>query len=486
MSFSVKHAKVKLAQAMASGPAGEDVPPLRTGNLNGASVEVELDICAHPSLSGAEVNGCNRRAMPGSRNARLAPEMETSLDATLMPLVRCACLPAPDSKEAAKCGPSSETAPIVAEHRTASIPSQTDIGCGPAAEVRGNSVRSEKPTRITFSVDEQARLERIRTIDPQMAAKVALALGDDYSFEGLCLLLEYGHGTGVAAQYRALGIPVNRDTVVRHYTDLNLSKEPKLLGKGAVNPVYRVTHKFPNDYLKRVGAFKVENRSIGQPARDTGIDETFPRLGMRNIAAARVSRLLGFNVIPEARFATHKDQLGIVMDIAEGEPGINGLDRNHPGIRRELVKLQLLDVLVAQVDRHMDNYIIDKMSDSRAVVCGIDNDLCFGRLVVGSGKIAVAPVNSVGMPPVIDSKMRDAIMKLDETRLREELSSLLAEEEVDATVFRLRDMQGHIRNMHPESIIASRQWSDDSVSEALFADPGNNYLGRDLATFGML
>ena len=51
---------------------------------------------------------------------------------------------------------------------------------------------------------------------------------------------------------------------------------------------------------------------------------------------------------------------------------------------RELTKLQLLDQLTGQGDRHRGNYFVDIQGSGNKVtvkVTGIDNDLCFGSKI---------------------------------------------------------------------------------------------------------
>ncbi|MBK8964127.1 MAG: hypothetical protein IPM75_13870 [Candidatus Competibacteraceae bacterium] len=79
-----------------------------------------------------------------------------------------------------------------------------------------------------------------------------------------------------------------------------------------------------------------------------------------------------------------EEKLGIVMEMAQGKSGKKTEKElfNDPVVRRELTKLQWLDSLTGQVDRHSENYFIETDADGRGKrVIGIDNDLSFGHKI---------------------------------------------------------------------------------------------------------
>ncbi|MBK7542629.1 MAG: hypothetical protein IPI57_12790 [Candidatus Competibacteraceae bacterium] len=84
-------------------------------------------------------------------------------------------------------------------------------------------------------------------------------------------------------------------------------------------------------------------------------------------------------------------KLGIVMEMAHGQPGNQAKQEmfDDPVVRRELTKLQWLDGLTAQVDRHPGNYFIETYADGGGKrVVGIDNDMSFGKRITDPNNIS--------------------------------------------------------------------------------------------------
>lgn len=112
-----------------------------------------------------------------------------------------------------------------------------------------------------------------------------------------------------------------------------------------------------------------------------------------NIAASRLADLLGVgDIVARSQPAQLKvgdaaPKKGIVMEAAQGanydlfrEKKMK-VDAMSPEFIRQLVCLEILDRLMAQTDRHVNNYFIQYDDRRRAVgVTGIDNDNAFGTL----------------------------------------------------------------------------------------------------------
>src|SRR3954466_9258788 len=50
-----------------------------------------------------------------------------------------------------------------------------------------------------------------------------------------------------------------------------------------------------------------------------GVDPDAPRFGNRNIASKAVADVLGTKVVPDARFALHNGQIGLLMEKGPGK-----------------------------------------------------------------------------------------------------------------------------------------------------------------------
>lgn len=132
---------------------------------------------------------------------------------------------------------------------------------------------------------------------------------------------------------------------------------------------------------------------------------------IRNIAMQRLAELLGISeIIPATKRVKYKDtagkeHYGILMAEAKGKSffdvnqELNNINyqntlavlNNKEPVKKldydydkkvllQLNSMQVLDILAAQVDRHLGNIIVERSGDRIVKACGIDNDLCFGTL----------------------------------------------------------------------------------------------------------
>jgi hypothetical protein len=216
---------------------------------------------------------------------------------------------------------------------------------------------------------------------------------------------------------------------------------------------------------------------------------------MRNIATTDVAKLLGFNVVPRTEIGSRTPppppdnqppQLGMVMAMAQGSPGAKTHFSvfTNPDVRREVTKLQMLDHLVGQGDRHGNNYFINVDSNGKVTVTGIDNDQCFGKDLHDPNGIAYAKTDqSKGfrgtlMPPVIDTEMAKAFEDMKPEDLEASLTGKLTPAEIAAAKDRLAGIKSHIAKLRSQDMIISpNEWDSDKVSNTLKSS--NSYVGRD-------
>ena len=214
-----------------------------------------------------------------------------------------------------------------------------------------------------------------------------------------------------------------------------------------------------------------------------GIDPKNPQYAMRNIATRDLADALGFDVVPRTEIGTHGGQPVLVMERAPGNTGeaSGEADYSNPDVKRELTKLQLLDALTGQSDRHYGNYFIhvDKTTGAGRVT-GIDNDMSFGKNLDDPQAIADMSRNAVGLPPVVDTDMVQAFRNLsaDPNRLEQLLRDKnLSADEIAAARGRLAAIMNHLNQLPPQNIIAPNQWGDARVHQILMGGP--SYVGRD-------
>ena len=366
------------------------------------------------------------------------------------------------------------------------------------------------------------------------------------------MLREAGVGIDVGLQYKDKGVPIHARTMVGELRSEMVSGEPRLLGGGALSKPYALTYGVRDMVFKEA----TPGEGYGPQSKRLGIDPGDPRMAVRNIASRGVDRALGFNVLPETHMGTMDGRLGVTLDMVHGstparnrsvditddqlgqnllqardlyEPedfasmlegtgckleggrilqtqqfGVTDVDYSSPGLRSELVKLQLLDALTAQGDRHPGNYVVELDGEGGFTrLRGIDNDQAFGPKLLDPNELLHLGMtepernvdgrlygdkafNGVMLPPVVDTAMKKAFDDMTPDTLRRELEGLLPEKEIQAAVVRLSTIKAHIARLEiAGNVIKPDEWGSGRVT-ALLADPQTSYVGRDSQYIGTL
>ena len=295
--------------------------------------------------------------------------------------------------------------------------------------------------------------------------------------------------------YKDLNLKFSSETLPA-FTNANLMDRPSQLGSGAFNTVYAVQLKKPDGGVFD-GVFKpLGTTENGWVAAATGIPRSDPQIAMRNIATLSYANKLDFGVIPDTHVAALETgpgaqiegpKLGLVMELARGmearKAPIEWLDRRD--VCAEITKLQFLDHLTGQGDRHPGNYFIDIIKpNDEAKVMGIDNDQCFGRRLTDPNGIQFINnrtnygFRGTSLPPVADVEMAIKINSLTQSDIRVMLGDKLSEAEVQAAVARLEGVKRHIVQLEAQGrVIDPKDWNHPSVRQLLTA--GNSYIGRE-------
>ena len=209
-------------------------------------------------------------------------------------------------------------------------------------------------------------------------------------------------------------------------------------------------------------------------------------LSRRNVASARMAKLLGLNgeehnLIADSKLAdvviNGKTMHGILMDEASGVVLPNY--RKHSVFKtrysadafRSLLNLQIYDIIMGQVDRNTSNYLgtikEDKMTGSCEVlnITGIDNDMCGGVLRYseifiqgksGYNQIRNIVVDNSLQPPAIEKELADNIMKLTPEIIHFQFCDIFDKDERRALIDRLSEVQKVIKILkkkHQDKII---------------------------------
>ncbi len=163
-----------------------------------------------------------------------------------------------------------------------------------------------------------------------------------------------------------------------------------------------------------------------------------------------------------------------------------------------LLKLQILDIICGQVDRHPGNYFIDGDGN----VTGIDQDCAFGINAMPRG-VDVRNQPSLGgivpnmgslmlrFPTVITKSIAEDVLTLWEDRetLKASLASLITDAEISATLDRLERLVDHIKNrevclqIEDGQLINLAKDSETRPEAERFINSDNSYWGREVYKF---
>jgi hypothetical protein len=353
-----------------------------------------------------------------------------------------------------------------------------------------------------------------------------------------------------ALELKRLGLQPSPAAPVGDFTDANVAGPMRKLGSGSFNTVYLGSYKLANGQTVE-GVFKPEvRRGTRMPvaAQESGIDADEPRSGYRTLATTRLDRMLGLgDLTTPAEMAMHDQTLGTVSQRAKGTALLGGrvltnrkvpddamagvldmgldeynsvadtkigvkrvrgqpdeyyyeetaaheVNYGDPRLRRDLVRLQLMDAISGQVDRHPGNYFVQQNAKGECTsVQGIDNDVSWGKkLVQASGSTLHASYHLPRhLPPYVDREAYDSVMKITPNSLARNMGGLLTQPEIDAASARLAEVQAHLSGLQRRGRVLDSldDWKGDDVTDALTQPVKqdlmgtveySSYLGRDL------
>jgi hypothetical protein len=277
---------------------------------------------------------------------------------------------------------------------------------------------------------------------------------------------------GVRSYYQKLNLAETPSTQLA-FTSRDVTRGPAVLGAGRFNTVYSVQVRAPcGELLERV--FKpLKASGEGWTGSKTGIPKGNPQVAMRNLATLEYAQKLGFDVVPDTKLALLQipgktpgfvsTRLGLLVALAPGREasGTDAATLKRPDVAREVTKLQLLDHLTGQGDRHGGNYFVHIDSSDRAVVSGIDNDQCFGGKARSPDAIRYARLparkgfHGTELRRFLDTDMARAVNNIQHTDLQEMLGDKLTVGEIRAAGKRLDGPKRHISQLERRSNVVS-------------------------------
>ncbi len=289
--------------------------------------------------------------------------------------------------------------------------------------------------------------------------------------------------------YRQLNLKITPHTQLA-YTDALVLEKPAPLASGTFASVFAL--KVENaDGVAQDSVFKpLKAKEKDWVGRASGIPMDDPQTAIRNIATVSFAKRLGLDVIANTQLALIDTgrgpldpDLGLLMERAPGKQArdVDAEWLKKPAVFAEVTRLQWLDHLTGQVDRHDNNYFIDVRPDGAVKVTGIDNDQCFGKDLLRPTDIQPhvgVPFRGTALPPVIDTATANMIDGLGDDELHAMLDNQLSDDEVEAAVSRLQGLRLHVDQLRNQGlVIEPEQWADPAIQAHFTAQ--NSYIGRE-------
>ncbi|TDF92368.1 hypothetical protein [Paenibacillus piri] len=236
-------------------------------------------------------------------------------------------------------------------------------------------------------------------------------------------------------------------------------------------------------------------------AEDFGIDMQDARLAKRNVAMSRLDQMLGAGVIAKAELAVYQSpdgqsvqgsfmekakggeagKMGKSGKIAKGGQGGGGkVDVDDANLQRCLSRLQLIDTLAMQADRHQGNYFINYDQSGNVLgVTGIDNDMSFGTRTAVDKMRQEYP----GLSKFVDQELAERILALKPEDLELAMLDLLSPGEIKALLTRLEKLQAHLMKLKSDNkLLTPAQW-DQATAKGMLKEyqpeeEGGSYYGK--------
>lgn len=255
-------------------------------------------------------------------------------------------------------------------------------------------------------------------------------------------------------------------------------------GAGQKNKVSELAYQTENGEFS--GFFKAEKgfaKDVELHEIDVGIRQTDPNYGARAMAMYKIDQLLNAGVTARVEFAVNQNPegkmvMGTVLESAKGSRASDakmaltddeakktgGVSLNDPVLQSSLNKLQLLDAICGQLDRHAGNYYIQKNAQGSVTgVTGIDLDMAFGQdMNAYNDRSANAAPNYRGLPSMVDADMGRRIMEIRPEDIRSVLKGLLPEAEINATVNRVQSLQVKIAEFEKSGQLVEN-WNEETA-----------------------
>ena len=269
------------------------------------------------------------------------------------------------------------------------------------------------------------------------------------------------------------------------------------LGKGAAHTVLKTNYQAANPDGQSLKVYKNDDECVLQERtyedqdgnkvkmlvgftapEKLGIDQTSPGYLERSVATSEFDKALGFGVIADTNYAVHKDELGMVMELAKGKPAKDtsnfnsAIQTDRGQVQQKLVQLQVLDLLTGQADRHHSNYFIG-VDQKQVSVTGIDSDVCLGPNQINlNGYHKTRGIYLPTLPPVIDSTMKASIDRMTHQDIERIMGGKFSDQAIESAKDRLTTLKIHCRLLEEKGkVIDPKEWGTPKADDLLLDLP---------------
>ena len=260
--------------------------------------------------------------------------------------------------------------------------------------------------------------------------------------------------------------------------------------KGMMSSVDRVIYDVSGTTFE--GFFKADKGfEAHAPGHQTaaGISKADPNYGGRSVAMHRLDQLLQTGVIARSEFAVHNNTMGavtakaggtqaskakiVITDLERGRSGGDTISTEDPVLQRGLNKLQVIDAIAGQLDRHVGNYFIQTDGAGKVTgITGIDLDMAFGK-DMDDPSLATKPGSAAhyrGVPALIDYELGQRLLQITEADIETAIAGLLSPAEVAATKARFRVVRAHAQSL-ADSGALTQAWNAQTASQGRSSTP---------------
>lgn len=207
-----------------------------------------------------------------------------------------------------------------------------------------------------------------------------------------------------------------------------------------------------------------------------------------SLATMKIAKILGISdLVVKTEYAqikspTGENKIGILMDCAKGIPfsQLQKLENRkiNPLFQLNLSNLMILDAICSQRDRSVSNYFTVLSKNGEIInVSAYDNDLSFDNYTnLKSSNFILPPMlrndGKLSLPHM-DKMLANKILSLNDEDIRICLKDLLNDNQIDAAISRMNQMQNAIKQTmkeNPKFLIEPAEWSSKTMEKELSAD----------------